>query len=397
MLIAIDPLIKELMFLRNRGGSKTRDFTCLAVWFAYQKNAQGDPNRILWYSASDTQLEIVIKYFKENRYVNRNACSNSRIVLWSGNVIQVRIMSEKQAVSPRSDYIFYDEEQSMDVSIYQMSLGTMVGGTGIKFHSGTTEMDTMLDTNFRKLEPLGMVLEHHVDELSWTTEEKELENYAGQPQFVIDSQLYCKWVRPGGIVFEHVEERVLTDLEKLDIMPGKYYGVDPNPKNGHTVVGIRYLGKKDRYGDWKPYAVYVFEELGSKELEFLNPHSKDDDSVLFAKELQKRLVHDASIEVEENAGEEFLKTFEREIDGEFEGEIQLCRWNEENKSNRVFSIRRLKIIIHPDCKETIHHVRTAVWNPKEPKAKLLKSPDQHFLDSFIHGCQLESKVEVSAY
>jgi len=395
--IAINPLTKELMFLRNRGGSKTRDFTCLAVWFGYQKNDQGDPNRMLWYSASDTQLVIVLKYFKENRYVNRNACSNTKITLWNGNVIEVRIMSEKQAVSPRSDYIFYDEEQSMDVTIYQMSLGTMVGGTGKKFHSGTTEMDTVLDTNYQKLFPKGLVLEHHVNELSWTTEAKELENYAGQPQFVIDSQLYCKWVRPGGIVFEHVEERKMTREEIHNLMPGYYYGVDPNPKNGHTIVGLRYIGKKDQYGDWSPYAVYVFEELGSDQLEFLNPGSNDDDSILFSREIQKRLVHNAVCEVEENAGEEFLKTFEREIDGEFEGRIQLCRWNEENKSNRVFSIRRLKIIINPKCKQTIHHVRTAVWNPKEPKAKLLKSPDQHYLDSFIHACQLESAVQVSAY
>ncbi|MHA1277112.1 MAG: hypothetical protein ACTSQ8_07995 [Candidatus Helarchaeota archaeon] len=391
MNIVIDPDIEEIMLLRNRGGSKTRDGTILSVWFGYQKNKHGDPNRVLWYAGSESQLEQAIEYFEQNRYVSK--VTSSKVTLHNGNVIKLRVMTKKQAASPRADVIFFDEEQDMDPKIYSLALGTQVGGGNKKIHMGTTELDTKLDDNFQKLQPKGMVLEHHVDEMSWTTEEEELKKYEGEPQFVIDSQLYCKWVRAGGVVFENVEERELTKYElEHDMLPGVHYGVDPNPKNGHTLVGVRYLGNEDGI-----YGVYVFEEIGSKDLEFLYPNVDRDDSELFSLELQKRLVHDVSCEIEENAGEEFLKTFYRITNDEYQGEIDVFYWNEENKHDRIISIRKHKIIVNPHCKETLHHIRTAVWNPKEPKAKLLKTPDQHYLDSFIHACHREDSIDVHAY
>lgn len=359
---AIDSTSNEIMFLRCRGGSKTRDASVLAVFFGYQRNRAGDLNRILWYAGADTQLKAVKGYFRENRYVQ--SVTDESILLWNGNIIQLRLMSEKQAVSPRSDITFFDEEQSMKPEIYQMALGTMIGGAGRRIHLGTTELDTEFERNFNRLSHIGMVREHHIDELSWTTEQEALKLYEGQPQFVIDSQLYCKWVRAGGSVFPNIE------VKEINLTPAhmgrKYYGLDPNPKSGHAVVRAHYL---------YPNILYFAEEFPAMV-----------DSFQCARVLKDRIVHDASIEIEENAGEEFLKILNNVVPAYPEGaNVYIERWDEHNKALRIFNMRTYQIVIHPDCKETIRQFKGAKWNPKEPQARLMKTAEQHYLDAGIHA------------
>lgn len=393
------PKHDEIMLLRNRGGSKTRDGTVLAVWFGYQKRPIKTHNiihhwdwmRVIWYAASEPQLKQALKYFRENRYVKE--ATKEEVTLWNGQIIELRIVSKKQAASPRADVIFFDEEQDMNKEFYQLVLGTQVGGGGKRIHMGTTEMDTILENNFKRLNPRKMVLEHHVDELSWTTEETELKKYEGQPDFVIRSQLYCEWIRPGGRVFEHFEVRELTKEEKEKLSFDVFYGIDPNPKNGHAVVKVRYIG----YDIDEPEAIYVEEEFGSEDLlAWYNYFDDKDDSELLAMEMQGRLKWNVNCEVEGNAvGEEFLKTFYRVTRQNYDGTINTVYWNEKSKHARIIGVRKVPIIINPECERTREHVSSAVWNPKKSKAELLKTPEQHFLDAFLHSCALSDMVRMS--
>ena len=382
-----DDSIDEVMLLRNRGGSKSRDGTMLAVWFGYQKrpiidyvNDQTygyDWNRVLWYAASENQIIQAHQYFMENRYVDRVKSTRNKIVLWNGNTILLKIMTEKQAASARSDIIFFDEEQDMELRIYQIALGTMVGGNPKKIHMGTTLMDTVLENNFKRLDVLGLVLEHHIDECSWTTAEKEINStYAGAPKEVIQSQLYCKWVRPGGLVFENVEIGICNGPFSQNV----YWGVDPNPKTGHALVGVKYTLNNE---------IYVFKEFP--------PMSNSAD---FVEILCSLLDHNALMEVEaQGEGNELMKRFNDTYiyEEDYYGYIDLLNWNEDNKAQRVFDVRTYKIIIHPDCLEAAHHIRVASWDSKNPKAKLKKTSEAHFLDAFLHACQAGTNVEMGIY
>lgn len=393
----IDPKIKEVMLLRNRGGSKTRDAACMAVFFGYLKNKRKDWNRILWYAGSDKQLDQVYVYFRENRYVKD--VTGDEVRLWNGNVIGIRLMSEKQAVGPRSDIIFFDEEQSMKMEWYRMAIGTQVGGDHKKIHMGTTEMDTVLEMNYHELSPEGMVLEHHIDECSWTDEEEELKNYRGMPQFVIDSQLYCKWVRAGGQVFEDVEERELTIEEWQRMEQGKFGGIDPNPKSGHAYVDVRYVHAAP---NCKPI-IYVTKEIDShillEEWNRMHPDQPKDDSELFAEFVVSQLCDDIQIEIEENNGEEFIKTLERmgvevlrDQWNRWGGKAWVQHWDEKLKKARIYTIRMFKIVVSPDCKAAAAQIRSAVWNPKDPTASVLKTPTMHYFDAFVHAPQKHAET-----
>lgn len=409
----IDPatgyVIRERMWLRNRGGSKTRDGVTLAVFLAYQKraimryNANTDEEeirgyawmRVVWYAAGKDQLEQALDYFRESRYVK--FCYSQNVHLWNGNKIKIRVATPKQAKSPRADFVFFDEEQDMDKKVYWQILGTMATSPNAqKLHMGTTEVDSQLHDNFLRLEPLGLVIEHHISDCNWKKEEEALAEYAGQPQAIIDSQLYCKWVRPGGLIFQNIEVRDLTEDEYKMILPGKYFGCDPNPKSGHALVLSRYLGSYEN-----PYAIFVEREVGSKELlKWTSSDDPDKHTTKMAKYILGELDNKTFVEIEGQHGEELYDRMEELVEEQvltlqlhalqlrkvFFQNVSLFYWNEEEKLKRIYYLRLVpKIIISPNCIETARFVKAMAWDPKEPKAKVLKTPDQHFADGFVHG------------
>ena len=398
LLKVVDPSVLELMLLRNRGGSKTRDGTEAAVFLAYQTYQMMDWRRVIWYASGMSQLEQALEYFRQNRYVKE--CTSKKAILWNGNVIKIRPLSAKQAASPRGDDVFFDEEQDAEEKNYQKAVGTLVGGEGRKIHMGTTELDTVLEENYNRLKPKGFVLEHHVDECSWTTLEKELRNYEGFPQFVIDSQLFCKWVRAGGTVFENLEQGVF-DVPKF--YP-RYYGLAPNPKSGHALVLARWLPDSKTIYIEKEYPKAWVEEFMANDAmnelydyfsvpftaEFNIKNLVDHigtDSFAFARLLARELMGDGRYcEIEENHGEEFYKIFREVAPERARVKATTVPWTENSKHKRIYQMRSVHIVVNPDCEQTYKHLREAVWNPREPKARLLKTPEQHFLDGAIHAC-----------
>lgn len=403
-------IIKEAMWLRNRGGSKTRDGVTLAIFLGYQKRDIREYNedktfnilgkewmRVVWFAAGEDQLEQAIDYFKQSRFVDK--VFKQRVYLKNGNKIKIRIATPKQAKSPRADFVFFDEEQDMDIKIYGDILGTMATSPNAKkLHMGTTLVGTQLHKNFERLDPLGLVFEHHIDECVWVDEEEALETYAGQPDEVIQSQLYCRWVQPGGKVFKDVEVRDLTEDEYKMVLPGHYYGIDPNPKSGHALVRTRYLGNYD-----EPYAIYIDAELSSKDLEKIYDSNKKDTHLL-ADWILQHLYYFTYYEIEGQHGEELYKLLEELVEDEnseymrnlFYQNVQLIYWDEKNKMRRVYKLRQNKIIINPKCEETAYHVNHIYWDPKDPKGKIQKNPDMHFADGFLHSPSYGSGIKISA-
>jgi len=386
---------KEYMLLRCRGASKSRDLANIMVWHGYQRNHIGDFRRCVWYSASESQLTQVYEYFKKNRYVNREASTKTAIQLYNGNKIYMRMASLKQSVSLRADAMAYDEEQSMDDQAYMDTIGIGIGGDGYKIHAGTTEVDTVLNINYNRLVSVGRVLERDIRMMSWTTEQEVLDTYKGWPQWKIDSQLYCKWVKPTGRVFPFVESRYVKDgvdgYIRRDMTD--YYGIDPNPKNGHTLVGCQYLlhatgNTSNPYED----CIYFFYEFSTP------------DSFMFAQNLIK-VTNDQTnknskkIELEMNGGgDEYLK-IQRKVEStpgslkvSHDGSMLIAvSWAEVNKMSRVIQVRKYKLIVSPECPNTYQHLVAATWNPKESKGKVKKGPDMHYHDAGIHAASRDAE------
>ena len=371
-------LPQEYMLLRCRNGSKTRDAVFLTCFMGYMKGAHDKLNRILWYSAAEDHLDIVKDYFSENRYVKRVTSSN--IYLWNGNKIKLKIMSEKKSKSSRSEITIYDEEQDMNQHFYALSVATgWERGSGRKIHLGTTAVNTVLHKNYLRLQPKGLVSTHTIDDCTWLDKERALEEYEFEPQWYTDSQLFCKWVRPGGRVFENIEELETPITNWLDLAERVCFGSDPNPKSGHGLVGVAFLKYKGEN------CIYIFESH-----ELIN----DIENYVFAVDnVIQRWCNDKrfkGIEIESQFGEELYKmiTAHKQQNNKF---VFTMTWNEQNKAKRIEYIRMHKICYCKNIdKDLIQQISGAAWDEKSPRPKLAKSPDQHKLDSFIHACHQQS-------
>lgn len=372
---------REYMFLRCRNGSKTRDATMLIVFLGYMRNHWGAYNRNVWYSASQSQIDVVKGYLERNKFVKETTLKKA--TLWNNNEIQLRIMTEKQAVSPRSDYLFFDEQQEMKEHAYSLSLGTGLEiNAGRKIHLGTTATDTILHRNYIKLEPLGLVSTHTINDCDWLDEEEALKAYEGFPEWYINTQLYCKWEQPGGRVFDNIEQRDIPNWYNYatDIC----FGTDPNPKSGHGLVGIAFLKGIDTNSNSEKGIIYIFH---SEQL------IKDTANYAYAvSNIIERWRHDRrfrGIELESQFGEELYKIITNMKDY-YHNFIFTRNWNENNKSRRIEFIRMHQIYypetIQKKDNQLITQISGAAWDEKSPKPKLAKNPDQHKLDSFIHAC-----------
>lgn len=362
--------IPEIMLLRCRGGSKSRDASIIAVFLAYQYNPHGDFNRVLWYSGTDMQLRNIRQYFIENAYVE--SVTHDRVNLYNGNHIKLRIMTINQAVSPRADVIIYDEEQGFDLEIYQMSIGTLAGGACRKIHLGTTEFDSVLDLNYQRLAPRNAVSLHTVEDCSWMDRQKTLELFEGLPQWIVDSQLYCKWVRPGGRCFPNVESvESLRDWYKTCFYFA--YGSDPNPKSGHSLVGVAYIKRNGAE------MIYVFDSYQLEVDTFKHCAVMHD---LIVKHKNDQFF--GGIELESQQGYEVYKIYNKEFDKD--PLIRVKTWNEKEKLERILHIRKYPILVDKNLGDLWRQISAASWDEKSPQPRLSKSPDQHLLDGFIHAC-----------
>lgn len=370
---------QEYMLLRCRNGSKTRDSTFMTVFMGYMKNNGGKFNRVLWYSAADDQLKIVRKYFDTNRYVKE--VTREKLILWNGNEIELKIMTRKQAQSSRSDITIYDEQQEMDHHFYNLSKGTgLEKDAGRKIHLGTTAMDSVLHKNYMRLQPKGWVSTHTIDDCVWLDKERALEEFAYEPQWYIDSQLYCKWVRPGGRVFERVEERTIPNW--LQHTTEISFGSDPNPKSGHGLVGVAFITLPENPHE---KIIYIFD---SREL-----INDTENYVIAASRVIDQWCRDRrfnGIEIESQFGEE-LHSLIRNISDTHRKYVFTKTWDEKSKQKRIEFIRMHQVYYQKGIdRELITQISGASWDEKSPRPKLAKSPDQHKLDSFIHACHQRS-------
>lgn len=361
--------LDECMVLRNRAGSKTRDMVSAMVYLAYQINKNGEMNRCIWFSGSLTQLQIVKRYLRQHRYVKEVTVDEVRF--YNNNVCYLRIMTPKQSVSSRADYIFFDEEQGYDPEIYRMALGIILEGTGKLIHIGTTELYTVFEANYRKLVTKNAVYEHHIDDCIWINKERALKIYEGLPDWVVQSQLYCKWVAPGGNVFEKVYYK---DFSKFHKKQG-YYGVDPNPVSGHYVCGVDYIEIDGEE------IIYVF---------YLDSFKDPEDLILKLIELKEQ---GSTIEVEQQFGLDLMKIYRNEVNrrfgnraSDFEYFISTAVWTEKTKLSRVRMIREKKVYVHPDLTDIFDAIVSVVWDPNSLDPKIKKNPDMHAVDAFMHAC-----------
>jgi len=359
----------EIMILRNRAGSKTRDMVNCLVFLAYQINKNGEYNRCIWFSGSLTQLQIVKRYLRQHRYVKEVTIDEIRF--FNGNIAYLRIMTVKQSVSSRADYIFFDEEQGYDNEIYRMALGIILEGSGKLVHIGTTELNTVFEMNYRKLMKENAVLEHTIDDCVWIDKQKAMKIYEGLPDWVIQSQLYCKWVAPGGNVFEKV---YIEDLNSLRKNSG-WYGVDPNPSSGHFVVGVDYIEYKGKE------VIYVFSVESFK------------DPMDLISYLMVLKGQGCTIEVEQQFGLDLMKLYKNEVNRrfgnksfDFEYFISTVVWTEKSKLSRVRLIREKEIYIHPRYKSLFNSLVGVEWDKGSLDPKIYKTPNMHDVDAFMHAC-----------
>lgn len=369
----------ELMLLRNRGGSKTRDLTVIATFLAYQQNEFGSKNRIVWFSGTESQLEAVSGYFHENRYINTKKSSALRIHLLNKNVIQLRPLTRKQAKSPRADVLFYDEEQDMDEMPFMESLGTLAGGSHKIIHAGTTQIGSLLEQTYHKLKPLGKVSQHIITDCTWHRLEESLAKYSQFPEWIVRSQLYCEWVRPGGIVFRSFQKVHPSTFPVFDHKYTRCLGLDANPVFGYAITET---ATKDK-------TIYV-----------VRTHPLVQDPFVCAQYLATLLYNNPEmyLQVEENAGEEFLKILFRTFSEMHvsKSRIYTRRWSADTKFQDVSAVSMYHIIANELESDLCMRIESSAWDDKKSDGSIpviIKNEKDHFFDGFVHSGSLGTRVK----
>jgi len=371
--VALHPDISEVMYLRNRGGSKTRDLVVLAVFLGYQKNDLGELMKILWFSGTESQLQQVSTYFFQNWYVDVAKSSFFKVVLKNGNIIHLSSLTKNRAVSKRADVIICDEEQSFDKEIYQLSLGSLIGGDIKIIHAGTTEIGTVLEENFNRLKGYGRVLTRTLDDCKWINKKKTLHLYSGQPQWVLDSQLYCKWVRAGGLAFPRITTQPISHINWNKI----FLGVDPNPVSGYAMVATSV------HED----TLFVFKEFEP----IANMRAFAD---LLISYLRRDNV--VGVEIEKNAGESFLNYLEERASERREyisNKITIKHWSSPSKFEDVLATSHFNLIFDNKLADLTRRARSAAWDTKSTTPRLIKNEGDHFLDATIHAAALAASYD----
>jgi hypothetical protein len=223
--------VRELNWIRSRGGSKTDDAVELAIILGLRFGNGG------WYSPDGGQLEEAQLRLREYRPWVRSWRNNRINLLTGSRIIFGNYSGRKGLRGPRNNWLISDEEGeiSMDLKVlkgYDGAMGTTSNTiNAIKLHMGTPKLGSKLYDNSQLFPTLIRPAENYCH---WVNTAQ----YEHMPQWWKDNELGCKWTAPSGNVF-----RPITNF----VWPSSYdlvtQGIDFNGSSNDNILSrIGWLG-----------------------------------------------------------------------------------------------------------------------------------------------------------
>lgn len=405
--------IREIMLIRTRGGSKTQDTMKLCLYLIYL-GFEG-----LYFTANASQLERPKIYMKQliSRSFLKYCVEDQRkmqVEFQGSGMLTLENLTESKALSPRADFIVFDEERKADPDAYNNTLG-IFSNTEMLFviHISTPEKASIFEDNYEELkireEEYGvpLVFERELEDVSFLWDNparraRYLQIMKRSPQWFVDQEFHCKFVLPSGAVFQNVEYGKYPDWLMSQIQHQHLCsGVDWNPVNGHWLVG----------GKWTPDMMnFVFLEAHD-----IGKGYAVDMNIEQFNAIVRHGTNGKHITMEKSGlNEEYIHWFRKLENKVGIGSQQQNFHYEEWDSQGIEKQKIVTFIIQNGitlwCDKTradlailAKMIGDCRWDPKSPVPKLKKNPadSPHALDGGLHGMSKKnistSEIEVARF
>jgi hypothetical protein len=405
--------IREIMFIRTRGGSKTQDTMKLCLYLIYL-GFEG-----LYFTANASQLERPKIYMKQliSSSFLKYCVEDQRkmqVEFQGSGMLTLENLTESKALSPRADFIVFDEERKADPDAYNNTLG-IFSNTEMLFtiHISTPEKASIFEDNYdalkqRELEyDVPLVFERELEDVSFLWDDparraRYLEIMKKAPQWFIDQEFHCKFVLPAGAVFQNIEYGKYPDWLMAQIQnQWLCSGVDWNPVSGHWLVA----------GKWTPdFKNFVFTECHA----IGKGYAVDMNIEQFNAIAQHGAMGNHITMEKSGLNEEYIHWFRKLMDKTGFGWQDQNYHYEEWDSQGIEKLRIITFIIQNGitlwCDKTREDLRILAkmigdcrWDPESPTPKLVKNPAKspHALDGGLHAMSKKNRsisvIEVSRF
>lgn len=403
-LRALQSAIKEILFIRARGGSKTNDTMKLCLYLSYL-GFDG-----LYYTANASQLErpkIYMKDLIQRSYLKWciNELKKESFTFKGYGSLNLLNLTENKALSPRADYIVFDEERKADRDAYNNTMGIFADtDMALTIHISTAEKATVFEDNYwtlkerEKEDNKQYVFERKIYDISflWDKHRARYEALKKKlPAWFWRQEYECSFELPMGAVFQNVRYESYPRPLRTPLCGG----LDWNPVSGHWLVQMRWTE------DMRNIVVEREHDVGTGHVADLSENQFW--IIARAGSLGERLVMESG-----GINDEYRAWFNKKMDEtRFGFENQQMNWEEWdvqglNKLKVITMIIQNGITIWVDKRRfptLTQMIRDCAWDPKSPEPKIKKDPSAspHALDAFLHALSKknldESQVEITKW
>jgi len=398
--------IREIMMIRTRGGSKTQDTMKLCLYLTYL-GFEG-----IYFTANSSQLERPKIYMKDliRRSFLKWCVDEQRkeaVEFIGSGRLELINLTEGKAISPRADFIIFDEERKADPDAYDNTQG-IFADTSMLFtiHISTPEKHSIFEDNHETLkrreleygEPL--VFERQLYDVSYLWDDpnrraRYLELKKKLPGWFWRQEFECSFELPSGAVFQDVIYEPYTD-ELMKLVESQDYcsGIDWNPAAGHCLSCVKWLP------DYSGVVVMKEINLGAGYAIELTDTMFHKIAPWFTNG-NKLVIEDGGINIP------YVKWF-KEIINKLRFSWHNQRWYpEEWDSQDVAKMAACTYIIQHGITiyvdkmrfpETAKCIEEAHWDEdakgSNPKLAKDKANSPHFLDAFLHAISEKNRDDI---
>lgn len=388
ILVMVNPLEREVLVIRSRGGSKTFDAMIVCIYYAYLGF------HVIFWCSSKSQMEQPCDYLSDltsNNFLQYCIADQTKLKIEFDNRgwIKIRNLTKKQVRSQRCDLECFDEEAQADKDVYNASSPVLsVSKIKRKIHLSTPVLGSVFEENYKRLiEDHKPVLSLRWDQCAHMNQDVEFmrTELKTKSRWWIRQEYFCSFEAAHGAVFENVIHGPfdLTGLCNNYNRTHIHYGVDWNPVAGHFIVGTRWSD------DYSKLYVIMEKNLGTNINTVLNS--------IF--ELLRKDEH-SLCEIEDggtNCGycdSLFSLAYQLVVEDEklrnILTRIQRRSWDSagKNKGQSINNVQPCVIYVDPQITPGVSYwLSASTWdeNYKGNDQKLKKDSEQHPLDSFLHS------------
>lgn len=302
-------------------------------------------------------------------------------------MIHLAPVTDNQMRGKTLDFLVYDEQAGCSKKQEPMLLygKKMIQNSPYRrlIRISTPICNTMFETDYYRLEKRGQTTHYTYKDFNAATpwlqdaieeilETQRLMDDGHYPIHLFKQETLAEFAPAGGSIFSDYEERTIIP----EPQGAEWIGIDINPKTGHTAIVTQRIN---------PRVIYLKEQI-----------DLGTDTEYAAKRIKERMRWNTSVELELNGpGEEAIKTFWKVLKDDYLGSFQGISWTDQLKIDRIMQILKKHVIVNPQAKKTFRQIRGYSWDPHF-KLKPNKTPDDHWIDGFLHSCHYESALQMSA-